>query len=96
MLRWRLILGTLFIAAIVALCWLDHRQQPPGIVLLPLALVLSILASREILWLLSARNFWPSPYVVYVGNLLIVASNVVPLVWRGPRRPIRWAAWAGR
>jgi phosphatidate cytidylyltransferase len=81
MLRWRLILGTLFIAGIIALCWLDHRLQPPGMVLLPLALVLSLLASREVLWLLSGRGFDPCPRVVYLGNAFIVASNVVPVFW---------------
>ena len=77
MLRWRLLLGAVFIAIIVALCWLDHRLQPPGLVLLPLALILSILASSEILWLASGRSLQPSAIVVYGGNLLIVASNLI-------------------
>lgn len=81
MLRWRLLLGAVFIAAIVALCWLDHRLETPGLVLLPLAIGLSFLASNEILGLLSARNFTPRRELVYLGNALIVASNAVPLVW---------------
>jgi phosphatidate cytidylyltransferase len=80
LLRWRLLLGALFIAGIVALCWLDHRLATPGVVLLPLALMLSVLGSREVIWLLAARNFQPQPAVVYVGNLLIVAASAVPLL----------------
>lgn len=81
MLRWRLTLGAAFIAAIVGLCWLDHRLSPPGLVLLPLALVLSVMASREMIWLSAARDLRPSPPVVYLGNLLIVAINLVPVLW---------------
>jgi phosphatidate cytidylyltransferase len=95
MLRWRLTLGALFIAGIIALCWWDHRLDPPGTILLPLALVLSVLASREILWLTSARGLRPSPRVVYLGNLLIVASNLVPVLWpRGwPPDPLGALGW---
>ena len=35
MLRWRLLLGTLIIAALVGLCWLDANAAVPGIWLLP-------------------------------------------------------------
>ncbi len=95
MLRWRLILGALFIASVVALCWWDHRLQPPGLILLPLALVLSVLASREILWMASARDLRPSPLIVYGGNLLIVGSNLVPVLWpsHGPADPLGPLGW---
>lgn len=95
MLRWRLILGTLFIAGIVALCWWDHRLEPPGMILLPLALVLSFLASREILWLASARDLRPCPRMVYVGNGLIVASNLASVLWHsaGPADPLGRLGW---
>ncbi len=55
-LRYRLLLGTLFIAALAGLCWLDYAHvggTPPGAWLFPLALLLSVLASGEVLWLLS-------------------------------------------
>jgi phosphatidate cytidylyltransferase len=87
LLRWRLLLGVLFIASIVALCWLDHRLATPGLVLLPLAMVLSALASAEMLWLLSARGFAPRRELVYGGNLLIVASCAMPLVWQSDWGP---------
>jgi phosphatidate cytidylyltransferase len=81
MLRWRLTLGVLLIAVLVALCWLDHQAATPGIWLLPLALVLSVLASHEVIALLAARGLRPLPWLIYGGNLLIVASNAAVLVW---------------
>ena len=50
MLRWRLLLGTLLIAALVALCWLDASATAPGIWLLPLVIVVTVL-----LWSWTAR-----------------------------------------
>ena len=55
MLRWRLLLGTLIIAALVALCWFDcQTPSVPGIWLLPVALVVTVLATKEMLDLLAA------------------------------------------
>lgn len=89
MLRWRLILGTLLIAAVVALCWLDYHAATPGVWFLPIALVLTVMASKEMLWLLAAREWYPIPAVVYLGNLLIVGSNFVPVL-RGDPYPNNW------
>lgn len=95
MLRWRLILGALFIAGIIALCWWDQQLTPPGRILLPLALVLSLLASNEILGLAAARNLQPSATMVYVGNLCIVASNLISLLWPSswPPDPLGQLGW---
>lgn len=80
MLRWRLILGTCLIAAVVGLCWLDYHATVPGIVFMPLALVLSLLASQEVISLLAARDWRPLPALVYLGNFAIVASVFVPVL----------------
>jgi phosphatidate cytidylyltransferase len=76
MLRWRLILGTLLVAALVALCWLEHQLTIPGILLLPLALVCSALGASELIAMFRARGHEPLDHIVYVGSLLtiIVAS----------------------
>lgn len=79
MLRWRLLLGTLIIAALVGLLWLDCRATIPGVWLFPLAVLLTLLASGEILDLCRAAGLQPLDWVVYGGNLLIVAAS-----WLGP------------
>lgn len=90
MLRWRLILGTILIAAVAGLCWLDYHAAVPGIWFMPIALALSVLASKEVLWLLAARDRHPISPVVYLGNLAIVASTFVPVL-RGNHEPNQWS-----
>ncbi len=74
LLRWRLTLGTLFIAVLVGLCWLDHRAAVPGTYLVPLAGALCLLATEETLGLLGAAGMRPIAWLVYAGNLLLVAT----------------------
>lgn len=90
MLRWRLLLGTILIGAVVALCWLDYHATVPGIWFMPIALAISVLASKEVLWLLATRDWHPIPLIVYAGNLAIVASNFVPVLF-GDYLPNAWA-----
>ena len=78
MLRWRLTLGTLFIAALVGLCWLDYRASLPGIYLLPLALVISWLSASELLAMFAKRGHKPVSWVVYVGTTFAVLGAAVP------------------
>jgi phosphatidate cytidylyltransferase len=74
MLRWRLLLGVSLVAALVALCWLDVRAAVPGVWLGPLAVLATVLASREVLWLLETKDLRPRPWVVYLGNFAIVLT----------------------
>src|SRR5438045_1267519 len=106
MLRWRLFLGTIFIAALIGLCWVDYLASPPGIVLLPLALALCLLASQEYLGLLAARGGPPTQQpnadrqpiasIVYLGSLLVVLVNVIPVIAQTARgesprlEPLGW------
>ncbi len=78
MLRWRLILGTLFIAALVGLCWLDYRATPPGVFLLPVAVALSLLGTGELLAMFRKRGQEPLPWVVYSGTLIAVLTAAAP------------------
>jgi phosphatidate cytidylyltransferase len=81
MLRWRLIFGVLFIAALVLWCWLDAKVTRPGAFLLPLALMLSWLGTEELLAMLNKRGRYPLPWVVYAGVLLTVVLSGLPVFW---------------
>lgn len=74
MLHWRLLLGVLLIAALIGLCWLDHLADLPGSWLLPVAVLLSVLASGEILRLCRSAGLKPIGPVVYFVNVLLVLS----------------------
>jgi phosphatidate cytidylyltransferase len=78
MLHWRLFLGALIIATLVALCWLDAHAATPGVWLLPVAFVATVLATRELLDLLAAGGMRPIRWVVHLGNLLLVVSAWLP------------------
>lgn len=78
MLRWRLVLGGLLITALVLVFWIDLQRTKPGVVLLPIAIVLSIVAAGEILRLTSVREQRPIPSVVYGGSALVVAVTGIP------------------
>jgi phosphatidate cytidylyltransferase len=81
MLRWRLVFGALFIAALVLWCWLDAMVTRPGAFLLPLALMLSWLSTEELLGMLNKRGRYPLPWVVYAGVLLTVLLSGMPVFW---------------
>lgn len=74
MLRWRILLGTLIIAALVGLCWLDIAATVPGLYLMPVVLVLTFLATKELLELLSQAGMRPLAAVVHIVNLTIVSA----------------------
>ncbi len=89
MLKWRLLLGTAIILALIGLCWLDAQSDLPkemqvvriglpGVALMPLALVLAALATQEVLRLCSAANLRPAAGPVYGGNLLLVLAPWLP------------------
>jgi len=101
MLRWRLTLGTLIIAALAGLFWLDYRVAIPGAGLFPLLLVVVVLASQEMLDLAAAGGLRPVAWVVYLGNLLIAAAGWLPLFYvrsaLGPgAAPLLVAAWTAQ
>ncbi|HVA46863.1 MAG TPA: phosphatidate cytidylyltransferase [Pirellulales bacterium] len=80
MLVWRLLLGAVFIGGITVLCWLDYHAATPGVWLFPLAVLLAMLASEELLSMLAARGLRPAAWAIYAGNVAIVAANWVPHV----------------
>lgn len=96
MLRWRLIVGTLAVAGLAGLCWLDHRAPVAGIWLGPLAGVLATLAAQELLALVAAAGIRPQPAVVYSGTILILASNWFGLALGDPSWPAATQPFTGR
>jgi phosphatidate cytidylyltransferase len=84
MLRWRLLLGTLLIAVVGLLCWLDSRAAISGVWLFPLVLAATLAATGEMLWMLGDWPARPVPWVVYLGNAAIVCSNWIGLVFPQP------------
>ena len=66
-----------------AFCWLDAKASTPGQWLFPLAVLLTVTASGEIVGLLGQRPGAPLGWVVLVGNLLIVGSNWLPTLYPG-------------
>jgi phosphatidate cytidylyltransferase len=79
MLHWRLTLGTLMIAALVGLCWLDHFATIPGTWLFPVAVAASLMATTEFLDLAARAQLHPLRWAVYWGNLLLVVSSWVAM-----------------
>ena len=82
MLKWRLLLGTLFIGALAGLCVLDARADAPGAgaglpgaVLMPVLLLLTALATQEVLGLAGAAGIRPVAWPIYAGNLLLVMAR---------------------
>lgn len=81
MLRYRLLLGTLFIAALAMLCWLDCVVTRPGAFLLPLALMLGWVGVVELLDMYNQRGRMPLPWVLYSGVLLSIFLAGLQVVW---------------
>ncbi len=81
MLRWRLLLGTVVIAVLVGLCWADHISPLPGVVLLPVAVLVSLLITSEFLGLAVASGGTTTGWPVYVGNTAMLLVAWGPVVW---------------
>lgn len=94
MLRWRLILGPLFVALLATVCWADVRAVRPGIFLLPLAIVLCLLATRELLDIFRAGGRSPIAWATYLGTLLPLIAAGTPIAWTDYPAgcPIGWLA----
>jgi phosphatidate cytidylyltransferase len=92
MLRWRLLLGTLIIAALVGLSWLDHYAAVQGVWLLPVAVCLVLMGGGEVLSLAAADGMLPVAWTVHCGNLLLLVAAWLPLAFDCGARPAGEAA----
>ncbi len=85
MLRWRLLLGAVLIAALVALFWIDLHTSPPAAWLFFLALGAGAAAAQETVSLFAAAGHRPSAGAIYGGTMAVLASNAIPLfLWPAP------------
>jgi phosphatidate cytidylyltransferase len=81
LLRWRILLGALLIAALIGLLWLDFHASPPAPWLFLLALGFGLAAAQEVVSLLAAAGYRPLAGVIYGGTALVISSNAIPLFW---------------
>lgn len=97
MLRWRILLGTLFIAALVILCWLDCVVTRPGAFLLPLTLMVGWMGVVELLDIFNTRGRMPLPWVLHVGVSLAILLAGITVAWpaaatKSPPGQLGWLA----
>lgn len=88
MLRWRLLLGTVFISALVGLVWADVHYRADGIILTGMAMFLAFLATQEYLTIVRSREPQLDGGALYIGNLSIVAA---PLLAHGKFGALRFS-----
>ena len=86
MLKWRLLLGALIVGSLLGLCILDARADVPGteaglpgVFLMPILLVVTVLATQEVLRLARAAGIRPVAWTIYAGNLLLVVAQWLPV-----------------
>lgn len=82
MLYWRLILGTIIISVLVGLCWLDVAAGRPGLYLLPLEALVSLLIAGEMLAMFRRRQHDPTPAAVYGSTSVTVLAAAAPVLWQ--------------
>jgi phosphatidate cytidylyltransferase len=95
MLRWRLILGTLLIAALIGLAWLDYFAPLPGLWLMPVAILLAILSAAELIEMINVLGMKPAGLTIYGGIVLILLSNWISYLHTNvlDKSPDAWANW---
>lgn len=100
MLRWRLVLGVVLIAAFAGVCWLDYDAARPGLWFLAVTAVLALAATSELLGMFAAAGLEMHGLakVIYGGNLCIVALNAYALFPQvtpvGPLGPLGFPLFA--
>jgi phosphatidate cytidylyltransferase len=88
MLRWRLVLGSLIIAALIGLCWIDHVATIPGVVLFPILVLFVLGGTREFLDLAALVGMRPIRGIAFGNNVLVIASAwAVPVYWHFASSP---------
>lgn len=92
MLRWRLLLGTLLIALLVGLGWLDAGSPVPGAWLMPVAMVAVLLGGQEAFDLVAGSESRAAVWPIHVGNALLILAAWLPALWNRSAAPHLLAA----
>ena len=82
MLRFRLLSAAIILAVFFALVWLDYERMfvgVEGVWLLPIFVVVTVLATEEVLSLLAAKDYRPVAWPLYVGNVLLSLAACGPI-----------------
>lgn len=66
---------------LLGLCWLDVQGPRPGIYLFPLAVVLCVLATEELLAMYRAVGHEPHRLTTHVATLVTLTGAALPLSW---------------
>jgi phosphatidate cytidylyltransferase len=93
LLRWRLLLGGVLIAALVGLVRLDYLSSVPATWLFPLAVLAAIGAANEVVSLLATGGRRPLASVIYGGTVAVIASNAIPLFILRETDPLARLGW---
>ena len=91
MLRWRLFSAGIILAVLLSLLWLDARQAVFGVAgvwLMPVLLVLSVMATEEVLSLLRAKGHRPVAWPAYLGSVAVAGAACLPIVTRLTGQPL--------
>lgn len=83
MLRWRLLSSAIVLTVLLSLAYLDFQRVIFGVAgtwLLPAYLLVSVLVTREILSLVSLREFRPVAWPVYLGTCAASLAPCVPIL----------------
>lgn len=95
MLASRLLVGTLLVAALAGLLYLNALTAETAPILFVTSLIVALRCSQELFALLAERNLSPLRSVSYLGVGLIVASNWISPLTGGTKGNLPSAALAG-
>lgn len=81
MLRYRLLMAAAILAPVLGLLVADFRLGPPGAWLAPLALLVVVAATGELLDLMGTSEHRPIAWSAFAGSIGVFLSSLAPLLW---------------
>ena len=90
MLRWRLISAAIIVSTLLAVLHFDFHDPiagVPGLLLAPLAILISVMAALELLDFFKDSELRPVPAGVLIGTTLVVLMTCAPMAWKVMDKP---------